>query len=73
MKLYNLEFAKISYSQDIANGINLIGKIEYQQKAMQTTDFSFFHKDDLYSSNNPLAPNDFMTDPFQEHHLIRRL
>jgi hypothetical protein len=73
MKLYNLEFAKISYSQDIANGINLIGKIEYQQRKplRNTTDFSFFHKDDLYSSNNPLAPNDFMTDPFQEHHLIK--
>jgi hypothetical protein len=47
MKLYNLEFAKISYSQDIANGINLIGKIEYQQRKPlhNTTDFSFFHKD----------------------------
>jgi hypothetical protein len=34
MKLYNLEFAKISYSQDIANGINLIGKNRIAAKAI---------------------------------------
>ena len=29
MKLYNFEFAQINYSQDIANGINFNGKLEY--------------------------------------------
>lgn len=73
MKLYNLEFAKISYSQDIANGVNLIGKIEYQQRKplFNTTDYSFFHKNGLYSSNNPLAPTDFVSVPFEEHHLMK--
>ncbi|WP_125722594.1 DUF5686 and carboxypeptidase regulatory-like domain-containing protein [Flavobacterium ustbae] len=75
MKLYNLEFAEINYGQDIANGINLTGKIGYEQRKplFNTTDYSFFKKDDLYSSNNPLAPNDFVTPAFDQHHLFKAL
>lgn len=75
MKLYNLEFAEINYGQDIANGINLTGKIGYEQRKplFNTTDYSFFKKDDIYSSNNPLAPNDFTTPAFDQHHLFKAL
>lgn len=73
MKLYNLEFAQISYSQDIANGINLNAKAAYEQRKplFNTTDYSFFKRDDIYSSNNPLAPNDFTSSAFDPHHLIK--
>ncbi|WDF62702.1 DUF5686 and carboxypeptidase regulatory-like domain-containing protein [Flavobacterium sp. KACC 22763] len=75
MKLYNLEFAEINYGQDIANGINLTGKVGYEQRKplFNTTDYSFFKKDDVYSSNNPLAPNDFTTPAFDQHHLFKAL
>lgn len=75
MKLYNLEFAEINYGQDIANGINFTGKIGYEQRKplFNTTDYSFFKKDDIYSSNNPLAPNDFTTPAFDQHHLFKAL
>jgi hypothetical protein len=73
MKLYNLEFAQINYSQDIANGINLNARVGYEQRKplFNTTDYSFFKRDDLYSSNNPLAPNDFETPGFDPHHLFK--
>ncbi|MEL1254908.1 DUF5686 and carboxypeptidase regulatory-like domain-containing protein [Flavobacterium sp. DGU38] len=73
MKLYNLEFAQINYGQDVANGINLNAKIAYEQRKplFNTTDYSFFKKDDMYSSNNPLAPNDFTTPAFDSHHLFK--
>ncbi|RTY83349.1 carboxypeptidase-like regulatory domain-containing protein [Flavobacterium sp. ZB4P23] len=73
MKLYNLESAAIGYSQDVANGVNLNGKIEYQQRkpVFNNTDFSFFNKDELYTSNNPLVPNDFTTPGFEKHHLTK--
>jgi len=75
MKLYNLEFAEINYGQDIANGVNLTGKIGYEQRKplFNTTDYSFFKKDDVYSSNNPLAPDDFTTPAFDQHHLFKAL
>jgi hypothetical protein len=73
MKLYNLEFIQVNYSQDIANGINLSAKVAYEQRKplFNTTDYSFFKKDDIYSSNNPLAPNDFETPAFDAHHLFK--
>ncbi|MFE3846833.1 DUF5686 and carboxypeptidase regulatory-like domain-containing protein [Flavobacterium sp. LB3P45] len=73
MKLYNLESAAIGFSQDIANGVNLYGKIEYQQRKslFNNTDFSYFNKNDLYTSNNPLAPNDFTNPAFEKHHLTK--
>ncbi|MFE3870887.1 DUF5686 and carboxypeptidase regulatory-like domain-containing protein [Flavobacterium sp. ZS1P70] len=73
MKLYNLESAAIGYSQDIANGVNLGGKIEYQQRKplFNNTNFSYFNKNDLYTSNNPLAPTDFTTPAFEKHHLTK--
>ncbi|MBE8728008.1 DUF5686 and carboxypeptidase regulatory-like domain-containing protein [Flavobacterium hungaricum] len=73
MKLYNLEFAQINYAQDVANGVNLNAKIAYEQRKplFNTTDYSFFKRDDIYSSNNPLAPNDFSTPAFEQHHLMK--
>jgi hypothetical protein len=57
MKLYNLEYAQIGYSQNILNGVNLFGKVGYEQRKplFNTTDYSFFKKDDIYSSNNPFS------------------
>ncbi|KQB43053.1 DUF5686 and carboxypeptidase regulatory-like domain-containing protein [Flavobacterium aquidurense] len=73
MKLYNLEYAQVNYSQDILNGVKLIGKVAYEQRKplFNTTDYSFFKRDDVYSSNNPLAPNDFTTPAFDPHHLFK--
>ena len=73
MKLYNLESAAIGYSQDITNGVNVNGKIEYQQRKplFNNTDFSYFNKNDLYTSNNPLTPTDFTTPAFEKHHLTK--
>lgn len=73
MKLYNLEFIQINYSQDIANGVNLSAKVAYEQRKplFNTTNYSFFKKDDIYSSNNPLAPNDFEAPAFDAHHLFK--
>ena len=73
MKLYNLEFAQINYAQDIANGVNLNAKLGYEQRKplFNTTDYSFFKRDDSYSSNNPLSPNDFTTPAFEKHNLFK--
>jgi hypothetical protein len=73
MKLYNLESATIGYNQNVANGVNLGGRISYQQRKplFNTTNFSYFNKEDLYTSNNPLAPDDFTSSAFEKHHLVK--
>lgn len=73
MKLYNLEFAQINYSQNLINGLNLNAKVAYEQRKplFNTTDYSFFKRDDTYSSNNPLAPDDYVNPAFNQHHLFK--
>jgi hypothetical protein len=73
IKLYQLEFAKIAYSQDVANGINLKAQLDYQARKplLNTSDYSFFKKDNLYTSNNPLDPTDFMNSGIEKHHLAK--
>ncbi|MSP85515.1 MAG: carboxypeptidase-like regulatory domain-containing protein [Flavobacteriaceae bacterium] len=73
MKLYNLEFAQINYGRDVANGLNLSGKIAYEQRKplLNTTDHAVVKSTDFYSSNNPLDPNDFLSPGFETHHIVR--
>lgn len=73
MKLYNKAFFNATFSQNIANGITFVGKIEYSQRKplFNTTNFTFIKNDDLYTSNNPLVPNDDSTAGFATHQLIK--
>ncbi|WP_348798980.1 DUF5686 and carboxypeptidase regulatory-like domain-containing protein [Flavobacterium adhaerens] len=73
MKLYNLEFAEIEFAQDIANGVHFNGKINFEERKplFNTSDFSFFKRDDVFSSNNPLDPNDYINPGFEKHHLAK--
>lgn len=73
MKLYNLEFAKISFGQDVANGININGNVEFQKRKplLNTTDFTILKSDVPYTSNKPLNSNDFVNPGFEEHHLVK--
>ncbi|MCI4443993.1 MAG: carboxypeptidase-like regulatory domain-containing protein [Lentimicrobium sp.] len=73
MKLYNKEFAGLSYSQDVNNSLYLKGNLEYQQRKplFNTTNQAFVKSDNEYSSNNPLLPDDNLTPAFEEHHLTK--
>jgi Family of unknown function (DUF5686)/CarboxypepD_reg-like domain len=73
MKLYNLEFAKINYTQDIANGINLNTKIEYLQRKslFNNSDYTVISNDKPYTSNNPIDENDYLNAGLNNHHLFK--
>lgn len=73
MKIYNKEFAQISYGRDVANGIYLSGTVAYEQRKnlFNTTDFVILKNDNVFTSNNPLAPNDYLTPAFATHHLTK--
>ena len=73
MKLYNKEFLGIQYGKDIANGVYLSAKLEYQQRKalFNNTDFSFVKSQDFYSSNNPQDPLSDLLPAFSTHHLTK--
>lgn len=73
MKLYNKEFAGATYGQDVGNNFYLRGTLEYQQRKplFNNTDYTFIKSEDVYSSNNPLLPDDNITPNFEQHHLTK--
>lgn len=55
-KYYEKTFARIQYSQEIFNGVNLYNTFEYANRKplFNSTDFSFFNRKRIYRTNNPI-------------------
>lgn len=71
LKIYEKEFAKISYSEEIKNGIYFSSSLEYANRKplFNTTNYSFARqsKTNPYTSNNPLDPADYTNAAFAKH------
>jgi hypothetical protein len=73
MKLYEKNFVAANYSQEIVNGLFMNAGIEYAERKplFNTTDYTVLKTNDVYSSNNPLLPNDFVTPSILKHNLLK--
>ncbi|MGH2665841.1 DUF5686 and carboxypeptidase regulatory-like domain-containing protein [Flavobacterium sp.] len=73
IKLYDKNFAKIGYSQEVINSFTVFANVEYSERKplFNNTDFSIIKSDDLYTSNNPLRPFDEVTPAIVKHNLIK--
>lgn len=74
MKVYELNYAGASWSQELFNGLRTSISTSYQNRTplFNQTDYVTLPKDDVdYTSNNPLDPNNETTAPFYEHDLIK--
>lgn len=74
MKLYELNFGQIDYSQEVFNGLHLYGtfSLENRKPLFNTTDFVIFpNRKTNYNSNNPLALSDFSNPVIEEHNMLK--
>ena len=74
LKLYERQFAEVSFQQELFNGFQLLSDVSYQQRnaLFNTSDNSWVNRNDVsYSSNNPLEPENFGSAPFQDHHIFK--
>jgi len=73
MKLYQKEFVNLSLGKEVTNGIFLSGKFSFENRSslQNTTDYTLLKSDKLYTSNNPLAPLDFISTPFENQRLAK--
>lgn len=73
MKLYNKEFAEISYGREVTNGVYVSGKMLYENRhaLFNNTDYTFIKNDDAYFSNDPLQPFNYTSTPFEKHHIMK--
>jgi hypothetical protein len=73
MKLYEKNFVSANFGREIVNGLNMNFNLEYfERKPLRnTTDQNITKTDSIYSSNNPILPDDFVTPAFEKHNLIK--
>jgi hypothetical protein len=73
MKIFEKDFAKISFSQEVKNGFYLNTSLEYagRKPLFNTTNYFFTNiwNDKPYTSNNPLDEKDFASAPFKGHEI----
>ena len=71
IKIYEKEFVRIGYSEEIRNGVYFSSSLEYANRKplFNTTNYSFIRQsiNDSYTSNNPLEPDNFTSSVFTEH------
>ena len=69
LKIYEKRFAKVTYQQEVTNGIRLQTSLEYANRKplFNTTNYVMLPKDNIdYTSNNPQEPANF-TSSFTPH------
>ena len=73
MKLYDLNFARIHFREEVFNGLQLQLSTEFSRRRQlfNNTDESIIRNEKGYTSNNPLAPMDFTTPAFDTHYLLK--
>lgn len=74
MKLYELTFGEIGYSQEVLNGLHLYATVGYEDRKplFNNTEYVTVPIGDVsYTSNNPLAPNDFNNAAIAEHAMVK--
>lgn len=74
MKLYEKNFARASYQNELFNGFYLYANSEYAERRplFNTTDQSFIKKDNKeYTSNNPIDETDFTSGGLEKHNLVK--
>ena len=73
MKLFDKNFVKLSYSQEVVNGFSVYTNFDYSERKplFNTTDFTIVKKDYLYTSNNPLSPLNNAIPAIVKHNLAK--
>jgi Family of unknown function (DUF5686)/CarboxypepD_reg-like domain len=73
IKLYENNFADISFKREVTNGIFVTATVNYSERKplFNTTDFAIIKSDDFYTSNNPLLPFNNLIPVINKHNLAK--
>ncbi len=72
-KYFEKSFANISFSQEINSGLKFHSSFEYANRKplRNTTDYSFFNRDAVYETNNPINNSTIATPSFSRHGIFK--
>lgn len=67
LKAYDRRYALVSYADEVFNGFRVYTRLSFEdRKPLFNTE-----TDDEFTSNNPLAPEDFVNPVFQQHQIVK--
>ncbi len=73
-KFYDKTFAKISFGREVINGLHMHSSLSYENRkpVFNTTNYVTFNRNAIvYSSNNPLQPDNYSTPAFEKHQIYK--
>jgi len=73
LKLFEKNWLKIGYSQEVFNGLYVTTKLEYSERKplCNTTSQSYTKTSDIYTSNNPLLPYNYSSTVINKSNLVK--
>ncbi len=74
MKLYDKSFVEAQFFQELFNGFRLSSTVAYERRKplFNNTDYSLVNEvRDSYTSNNPIAPFNYTSTPFNTHNIVK--
>ena len=74
MKVYELNYGRFKYGQELFNGLRVSASVGYEQRKplFNTTDYVTTPNADIdYTSNNPLDPENFTNAALIEHEIVK--
>lgn len=74
MKVYELNYGRFGYGQELFNGLRVTATVGYEQRKplFNTTDYVTLPSDKTgYTSNNPVDPTNFTNAGIIEHELVK--
>ncbi|GGZ62181.1 membrane protein [Mesonia mobilis] len=71
LKIYDRTFVEARYSEEIFNGFRLYANASFERRSALFDDPEIIEDEDEFTANNPLAPNDFDSTPFEDHNIAK--
>lgn len=71
LKIYDRTFIEARYSEEIFNGFRLYANASFERRSALFDDPEIIEDEDEFTANNPLAPNDFDSAPFEDHNIAK--
>ena len=74
LKGYELDFVQLNYRQELFNGFEVFARVGFENRSalFNTTDQYYINNEGVsFTSNNPLAPQDFSTPGIATHSIFK--
>ena len=71
LKIYDRTFVEARYSEEIFNGFRLYANASFERRSALFDNPEIIEDEGEFTANNPLAPNDFDSAPFEDHNIAK--